>query len=386
MIDLSIPDISKKEITYINKVLKSKQLVDGEFQSKCEKYIKNIFKSKYVALTQSCSSALEVAAILIDLKSKDEVLMPSFTFTSTANSIVMRGATPVFVDINSYDLNMDLQDLESKITNKTKAVIVVHYAGYSVDMTALLKLKKKYGFILIEDSAHAFLSKYKKKLLGTFGDISTFSFHATKNLVGSQCGAILINNKKYVTKADVILDKGTDRKKFVKFSSKKLKTSISKRKYYMWQDIGSEYRATELSSSILYAQLVRRNKIQSKRKKIWNYYFKNLSKEKSNLFAILKPSKNIEHSYHLFALIMKNRKLAVKLMNVLQKKKIFSSFHYIPLHISPFGKKIVKYKKLKVTESIYDRIVRIPLHSGLSSSQIKYISTQILKFLKKNEK
>jgi len=384
VIDLSLPDIGKEEIKLISKVIKSKSLVDGYYQSKTEELIKKILKVKYVALTQSCSSALEIASILINLNKNDEVLLPSFTFTSTANCIVMRGAKPVFVDINKQNLNMDIQDLEKKITKKTKAVFLVHYGGFSLDMEKLINLKKKYKFYIIEDAAHAFLSKYNKRYLGTYGDIATFSFHATKNLVGSQCGALVINNNNLTQKADVVLDKGTDRKKFIKYKLKKLNTSITKKRYYTWQNIGSEYRATELSSAMLYCQLKKRNIIQKKRKNIWNYYYDSLNKIKNkNISLFENKNKKIQPSYHMFALILKNKYISVKLIEYLQKNKIFATFHYIPLHISPFGKKINKNLKLPITENIFEKIVRIPLHSGLKKKQTKYIIRKISDFFKK---
>ena len=198
MIHISEPSFDKKEENLIIKIIKSKRLVDGYFQQKAEKTIKKILDVKYIALTQSCSDALEVAAILINLKPGDEVLMPSYTFSSTANAVVLRGSKPVFVDINYDDLNINLDDLEKKITKKTKAIFVVHYAGISCDMDRLIQIKKKYKLLLVEDAAHAFLSRYRNKFLGKFGEISAFSFHATKNFAAGQCGAIVINKKKFI--------------------------------------------------------------------------------------------------------------------------------------------------------------------------------------------
>ena len=385
MINLSEPNISNKEINLVAKVLKSKKLVDGYYQSSAEKLIKKIIKTKYVALTQSCSDALEAASLLINLSYQDEVLMPSFTFTSTANAVVMRGAKPVFVDI-LQDLNLDLDDLEKKITKKTKAIFVVHYGGTCCDMQKLIKIKNKYKLILVEDAAHAFLSKYKNKFLGTFGDIATFSFHETKNFVGAQAGALLINNKKFINNAEIILDKGTDRKKIIKFNSKSLPTQrVKNRKVYTWKNVGSEFRATEISSALVYAQILRRNNLQKKRAKIWNYYFKSLKNSSELNYKILKPRKYIQSSFHNFVLITKTSKLAKELTYYLyKKKKIFAAFHYMPLHNSPFSKKILKNKqKLPYTENIYNRILRIPLHSNLTNNDLVYITNSIKSFFKK---
>ena len=361
------------------KVLKSKKLVDGYYQSKGENLIKKILGVKYVALTQSCSSALEAASIIIGLKNNDEVLMPSFTFTSTANAVVMRGAKPVFVDIDKKNLNIDIDDLKKKITKKTRAIYLVHYAGLCTQMEEILKLKKKHGLYIIEDAAHAFLSKYKNKYLGSFGDISTFSFHATKNFVGAQSGALVINNNSLIKLADIVLDKGTDRKRFIQFKSKKLKTSITKNRIYTWQNIGSEYRASEMSSAMVLEQIKRRNSIQNKRKEIWNKYMNAFNDiDVKNCSFLDFENKDIKHSFHLFPLILRSEKLANEIISFLQKKKIFATFHYIPLHMSPFGKKFLKKKqKIFITENIYKRIVRIPLHSNLTNNQVEYIIKNI---------
>lgn len=265
MINLSEPNISKNEIFLVNKVLHSKNLVDHFFQNAAEELIQKIIKTKYVALTQSCSSALEVASILINLKKNDEVLMPSYTFSSTANAVIMRGAKIVFVDILS-NLNIDLDDLERKITKKTKAIYVVHYGGICCDMEKLIYIKNKYKLILVEDAAHAFLSKYKNKYLGMFGDMASYSFHATKNFTGGQAGALIINNKKFIKDADIILDKGTDRKRLINFKEKFLQTQkLVNKKVYTWKNIGSEYRATEISSALVFAQISRRKILQKKK-------------------------------------------------------------------------------------------------------------------------
>ena len=243
----------------ILKVLKNKKFADGEFQSRAENQIKKLVKAKIVKLTQSCSSALEIAMILANVKENDEVIIPSYTFTSTANCILLRKAKPIFADINLNDINLSVESVEKKITNRTKAIILVHYGGVSCDMDKFIELKKKYNLFIIEDAAHAFLGKYKNKYLGTIGDFGAFSFHETKNIVGGQCGALIINNEKYLNRANIILDKGTDR------------YLMGKKNYYSWKDIGSEFRAPELSAALVYSQLVESKFIQNKREVIWIY-------------------------------------------------------------------------------------------------------------------
>ena len=262
-IEFNKPFTSYSDKRYINDVFKKNKFADGFFQKKCEYFIKKKINSQFIALTQNCTSALEISMILINLKKDDEVIMPSYTFTSTANAVLLRGAKPVFADVNLHDVNLNYESVKKKINKRTKAIIVVHYAGNSCDMQKFLELKKKYNLILIEDCAHSFMGKFKNHYLGTIGDFGTFSFHETKNLVGGQCGAISINNKKYIKRAKIILDKGTDRALI-----------SNKKKYYSWKDIGSEFRSAELPAALLYSQLSKFDKIDRKRDIISNYYKK----------------------------------------------------------------------------------------------------------------
>jgi len=376
LIYFSKPSISEKEISNVNKVLKNKIFTDGFFQKKAEFLIKKKINSKFIALTQSCTDALEMAASLINLKNGDEVIMPSYTFTSTANSVVLRGAKPVFADINSNDLQINQNQIESLITKKTKAIFVVHYGGNSINLKKIIEIKKKYKLFLIEDTAHSFLSSYKNKYAGTIGDIGVFSFHETKNIVGGQGGAISINNSKLLKRANFLLDKGTDRINFLKnhkkqFISEKNKTK-SKKNYYSWVDYGSEYRASELSSALIYSQFLRSSELRKKRKKIWDKYYnflKRLNNEKIELLNIDKNSKNV---FHLFAFKVKSKKIASKLRSFLQKKKIPATFHYVPLHSSVFGKKF-KHGSMTVTNEIWNRIIRLPVYPDLKNSEINNI-------------
>ena len=228
MIPISKPYINKLETYYIQKVLNSKILVDGYFQQKVEKIIEKKINSNSISLTQSCTHALEIASILLNIKSGDEVIMPSYGYVSLCNSVVLRGGTPIFAEVNPKTLNIDPDDIKRKVTKKTKAIYVIHYGGNACELDQIIKIKNKFNLYLVEDAAHSFLGKYKNKYLGTIGDIGVFSFHETKNITGGQAGCISINNKKFLTRKDFILDKGTDRRSFIKNYKKKNYKSKSK--------------------------------------------------------------------------------------------------------------------------------------------------------------
>ena len=328
--------------------------------------------AKYSLAIHSGTSAIWVCLKAAGVEAGDEVIVPSYTFTSTANCVLMRNAKPIFADINLNDINLNPKSVEKKINKKTKAIIIVHYGGVACDMEIFLKLKKKYNLYLIEDAAHGFLGKYKNKFLGTIGDLGAFSFHETKNIVGGQCGALSINNNKFINRANIILDKGTDR------------TSKRKKSYYSWKDIGSEYRAPELSAALLYSQLLDVKKIQSKREIIWNNYYNVIKKIKTNLFYLpLKKNKNIKNAFHVFPIVFKNKKLKNKFIKFMKKKNIECFFHYYPLHMSTFGKKISK-TTLKNTETIFDGLVRLPLYPNLTFKNqqkiLKYLNLFVQKY------
>ena len=367
--------INNEAKKFINIVISSKKFADGLFQKKCEKFIKKKVKSNFIALTQSCTSALEIASILIDLKPGDEVIMPSYTFTSTANSVVLRGAKPVFVDVDLYNLNLDIESIERKITKKTKAIYLVHYGGISCDMNKLMQLKKKRKLFIIEDTAHGFLGMYGSKFLGTIGDFGTYSFHETKNFVGGQCGALSINNKSYIKRAQIILDKGTDRIEFNKPKKNK------KKSYYSWKNVGSEFRATELSSALLFSQLKNYHFIQKNRKKIWNSYLKIFNLINNKYFHLQKISKKMINAHHVFAVIFNNIKLRNKFMSHMKNHNIVCTFHYVPLHMSTYGKKFCKYKLVN-TEKIFNGLVRLPIYPTMTRLEFKQISTAIKIFFK----
>ena len=379
MIPITKPAISNSDIRYIKNVLKNKILTDGYYQKKTELLIKNYLKSKFIALTHSCTAALEISAILINLKKDDEVIMPSYGFVSVANSVVLRGAKPIFVEIDPLTLNISFNDVKKKITKKTKAIYVIHYAGNSCEIEKISNLARKQKIYLIEDAAHSFLGKYNNKFLGTIGDIGVFSFHETKNLVGGQAGCISINNSSFIKRANYILDKGTNRKQFINNFKKKIIPS-NKKGFYSWIDIGSEYRAPELTSALLYSQMLKAKKIQNKRRIIWNKFNKIISNLKTDKFYLIKPSKNTISAFHLLVLVFKTKKLSLKFKNQMQKNGIAATFHYVPLHKSMMGRKFCKYS-LTITENIYNRIVRLPLFSDMKKKEFNKISKSIKKFI-----
>ena len=349
MIKYNVAKVFTNEIKNIRKVVKNNHYsMNGNFTKKCQQWIEKNLKVKSSILTNSCTAALEMIAILMNLKKGDEIIMPSYTFVSTANAFVLRGAKPVLVDIEENTLNIDEHKIEAAITKKTKAVIVIHYGGISCDLDKVRKITKRHKILLIEDAAHAILSTYKNKPLGSFGDLSTISFHETKNIHCGEGGALLINNPKYIKRSKILRDKGTNRDEFNRNIVKK----------YSWVDIGSSFGMSEISAAFLYAQLLNSKKITSMRLKIWNYYykiFKDLNNKKIKLPHIPKYCK---HNGHIFYIIKKNRD---GLLNHLNKNKVNCTFHYIPLHQSAAGKKFCKFGKLKKTEILSKSIIRFPI-------------------------
>jgi dTDP-4-amino-4,6-dideoxygalactose transaminase len=384
MIPISKPFFNQNEKKYINKVINSKILVDGPFQSQVEKIIKKKIGSKSISLTQSCTHALEITSILLNIKKDDEIIIPSYGYVSLGNAIVLRGGKPVFAEIDPDTLNINPKDIEKKITKKTKAIYIIHYGGNACDMEEILKIKKKYNLFLVEDAAHAFLGKYKNRYLGTIGDIGVFSFHETKNITGGQAGCISINNKKFLKRKDFILDKGTNRRHFIKNFRKKIISSSQNKKFYSWVDIGSEYRASEISSALIYSQLKKINYIQNKRKLLFNDYLKLFKKINSNIVKTLTINNKNKSAFHLFVLIFKDQIKAKKFIAHLQRNDIAATFHYVPLHKSKMGRSFTS-KRLLITEKIYMRIVRIPFFCGLKYSEIKKIKKIIYNFFKNKD-
>jgi dTDP-4-amino-4,6-dideoxygalactose transaminase len=335
---------------------------DGYFSKKCSEWLVKNIKCKQALLVNSCTTALEMSAILMDIKKNDEIIMPSYTFVSTANAFVMRGGKPVFVDIEKTTLTICLKSIERAITKKTKAIVVVHYAGISADMDKLVNLCKKNKIFLVEDAAQAIYSFYKNRMLGSFGDFACLSFHETKNIHCGQGGALLINNSKFIERAKIIKDKGTNRSQFEKNLVKK----------YTWVDIGSSYGLSEINCAYLYCQLLKIKKIINKRIKIWNAYFKYFSKIK-NIQNPQIPKYN-KHNGHIYYVIIKNFFLRDKILKALNKKKINAVFHYVPLHNSKAGKKYTRISgNLSNTILISKSLIRFPIFYDFKISNVKKI-------------
>ena len=370
-IPFNIPYISGNEVTYIHEVIQEKVFSSpGKFAKKCEKALRTLTGCDEIRLTTSCTSALELAALAIDLKVGDEVILPSFTFVSTANAFALRGAKLVFVDINPKTMCLDEKLFEKSISKKTKVVILVHYAGLSENIEKVVELCKINNIFLIEDAAQNIDSYYKNQHLGTFGDLGCFSFHDTKNIHCGEGGAILINNKNLVKKIDVILEKGTDRKKF-------LEGKISS---YSWQSLGSSYGLSEINAAFLFAQLQELKTVTKKRKKLYSLYQNQLKplKEKG---LIDFPETTNHHNAHIFFIKVKSKKLRNELINHLKKQGIAAYFHYSPLHLSEMGKKypFISFEK-DFSKEESEKIVRLPLFYGLTENEIELVCADIKQF------
>ena len=347
---------------------------NGKYTKKCSNWLKNNIKCKEALLVKSCTAALEMAAILLNIKPKDEIIMPSFTFVSSANAFVLRGGLPVFVDIDPETLNINPENIIKAITKKTKAIVVVHYAGISCDMDPIIKIAKKNKLIIIEDAAQAILSKYKNRPLGSIGDLAALSFHDTKNIHCGEGGALLINNAKFINRAKIIKDKGTNRDLYNKKLIKK----------YSWVDIGSSYALSEINAAFLFAQLIKSKEIINYRKKIFDLYYQKLKNlDTEGCIRLITIPDYSGHNGHLFyiQILKKNRASLIKYLN---KKRISSVFHYVPLHNSKFGKKncISKFK-MNNTNNAGKNLLRLPIHQNITKKQIKVITGEISNFFKK---
>ena len=337
---------------------------DGVFTKKCNILIEKALGVQKSMLTTSCTHALEMAAILLDIRPGDEVIVPSFTFVSTINAFVLRGAKPVFIDIHPYTLNMDENQLEELITEKTKAIIPVHYAGVGCEMDKIMNIANKYDIPVIEDNAHGLFGKYKDRYLGTFGTFSTQSFHETKNFSCGEGGALLINDENYIERAEIIREKGTNRTKF-------FRGEIGK---YTWVDIGSSFLPSDILAAFLFAQLEQRELIQTKRKKIWENYYENLdSWANENDIRLPAIPENCEHPYHMFYLLMPTHEKRRIFIQHLKKNGIMAVSHYLPLHLSEMGKKFGgKVRDFPVSENISDRLVRLPFYNDLNIEDLNF--------------
>lgn len=359
MIPFNKPYLTGKEFEYLEQAIKTGKISgNGLFTKKCQTFLCDRFNISKSLLTTSCTDALEMAAILADIKEGDEIIMPSYTFVSTANAFILRGARIVFCDSYSTHPNINPESIAELITNKTKAIVVVHYAGVACDMDKIQEIAKKYNLFVIEDAAQAIDGYYKGKALGSIGELATFSFHETKNIISGEGGALLINNKTFEKRAEIIWEKGTNRSAF-------FRGEIDK---YGWVDIGSSFLPSELISSFLFAQLEKLENIQNRRKSIWNNYFNAFADlEKNNKVVLPYIPQYASNNAHMFYLICKNIKQRDNLINHLKNDGIQAVFHYIPLHSSAFFKNKHDGRKLKNCDKFSDCLVRLPLFYELEN-------------------
>lgn len=356
------PHMSGKELTYIAEAHFNGQLAgDGPFTMRCHEWLEAYSGSPRALLTHSCTAALEMAALLLDIAPGDEVIMPSYTFVSTANAFVLRGATPVFVDIREDTLNLDEEKIEAAITNRTKAIVVVHYAGVACDMDPILNIARTHGLKIVEDAAQGLMSTYKGKPLGSIGDLGTLSFHETKNVISGEGGALLINDPRLTQRGEIIREKGTDRSRFFRGEVDK----------YTWQDIGSSFLPGELIAAFLWAQFEEAKQITLERMARWNFYH-DLAAPLEDRGILRRPivPQNCIHNGHMYYVLLPSPKHREVALNELKKNNVNSVFHYVPLHSSPAG---VRYGRtsgsLDVTVMQAERLVRLPMFVGLTVDQ-----------------
>jgi dTDP-4-amino-4,6-dideoxygalactose transaminase len=374
MIPFNKPYMTGKELTYIAESHANCKLAgDGPFTDKCHLWLEEYTGCKSALLTHSCTAALEMSALLLDISSGDEVIMPSYTFVSTANAFVIRGAVPVFVDIRPDTLNLDEKLLESAITAKTKAIVPVHYAGVSCDMDVINDIAKKYGIAVVEDAAQGISSTYKGQALGTIGTLGAYSFHETKNLISGEGGALLINQDQLLLMAEMIREKGTDRSRFFRGEVDK----------YTWREKGSSFLPGELTAAFLWAQLENSKFIQDSRMVSWLKYHYLLGAAEENKL-IIRPTipDYCQHNAHMYYVILAEKFERNYVLKALLERGINAVFHYVPLHSSPAGKKFGRVAtKMSVTNSRSKQLIRLPLWVGLEDEQQNYIVKTLVNIL-----
>ena len=373
MIRFNVPPYTGKELDYIKVAVENQKICgDGEFTKKCNEWIEDKTETKKALLTTSCTHATELAAILADIKPGDEVIMPAYTFVSTADAFVLRGATAVFVDIRPDTMNMDENLIEAAITDKTKAIVPVHYAGVSCDMDKIMEIANKYNLVVIEDAAQGIMSTYKGQALGTIGDFGCFSFHETKNFSMGEGGALLIRDEKDVENAEIIREKGTNRAKF-------FRGQIDK---YTWVEKGSSYLPSEMNAAYLYAQLELADEITADRMSTWNLYYNALEElAKAGKIELPFIPEDCTHNAHMFYLKCKDLEERTALIQFLNKNNIMAVFHYVPLHTAPAGLKYGRFHgEDKYTTKESERLVRLPLYYRLEKEKTEYIISKVKEF------
>jgi dTDP-4-amino-4,6-dideoxygalactose transaminase len=361
------------EMAYIQASLQDGAISgDGAFTKKAHALLEEALGVPKVLLTTSCTHALEMSALLLDLKEGDEVIVPSFTFVSTINAFVLRGAKPVFIDVRPDTLNMDETKLEALITERTKAIVPVHYAGVACEMDEIMAIANKHDIAVVEDNAHALFGKYKGKYLGTFGKLATQSFHETKNFTCGEGGALLINDPALVERAEILREKGTNRSRF-------FRGQIDK---YTWVDVGSSYLPSDMLAGFLYAQLEERDAIQSRRRDIWHRYDEALTAwaEENEVQRPAVPN-YVEQAYHMYYLLLPSLEVRTRLIAALKDRGILSVFHYLPLHLSDMGQQYGgKEGDCPVTEDISDHLLRLPFFNSMTDEQQEAVIEALLEF------
>lgn len=373
LIPFNRPHLSGKELGYIAQAHADCHLSgDGLFTKRCHAFLETTLGVPKALLTTSCTHALEMTALLLNIQPGDEVIVPSFTFVSTVNAFVLRGAKPVFADIRPDTLNLDETQLEGLITGRTKAIVPVHYAGVGCEMDAIMAIADAHDLAVVEDNAHGLFGTYKGKQLGTFGALAAQSFHETKNIICGEGGALLINDRTFIERAEIIREKGTNRSRF-------LRGQIDK---YSWVDVGSSYLLSEVLAAFLFAQLEHVEDIQACRKRIWHAYYDGLSAwAVANGVRLPIVPLHCEQAYHMFYLLMPDLDARQKLIGHLKTHNICAVFHYLPLHVSEMGMKLGgKLGDTPVTEDVSDRLVRLPFYNDLTERDQERVIRTIREF------
>jgi dTDP-4-amino-4,6-dideoxygalactose transaminase len=359
-ISFNRPTVTGNELQYIREALDKFHVSgDGIFSKRCSTWLEKTVGVPRALLTHSCTAALEMAALLCDLGPGDEVIMPSFTFVSTANAVVLRGAVPVFVDIRRDTLNIDESLIEAAITPRTKAIIVVHYAGVACEMDAVMEIARRHDLFVVEDAAQALRASYRGRPLGGIGDFSAISFHETKNFISGEGGALLVNDPAYVGRAEILREKGTNRSSF-------LRGEVDK---YTWVDLGSSFLPSDIIAAFLWAQFENADSLQARRRAIWEHYHDGFqSLERDGLVRRPIIPDGCDHNAHLYYLLLPNSEARNRLIASLRDREIYAPFHYVPLHSAPAGLKFARtHGTLAVTEDIAGRLLRMPLWHAMTN-------------------
>jgi dTDP-4-amino-4,6-dideoxygalactose transaminase len=372
-VDFNKPVTVGRELEYIQQAIDNGHISgDGPFTKRCHAFLERELGVPKALLTTSCTHALEMSAMLLDIQPGDEVIIPDFTFVSTVNAFVLRGARPVFLDIRPDTLNLDESRLEAAITPRTKAIVPVHYAGIGCEMDAIMDIAARHHIAIVEDNAHGLFGRYRGKYLGTFGSMASQSFHETKNFTSGEGGALLINDPALVERAEIIREKGTNRSRFFRGQVDK----------YTWVDIGSSYLPSDILAAFLFAQLEQRERIQRHRQQVWETYHSGLTGwgDRHSVRLPFVPD-DCEQSYHMFYLLLPNLELRQTLIAYLRERGIYSVFHYLPLHLSDMGGRFGGRRgDCPVTESASDRLVRLPFHNALTSAEQEQVIDLLQQF------